>query len=79
MDGKDISGMKPTFKEEGGSKKKASVSLTHAHAQALVDLYSFKVRLAKLRGEPTQQHLNALTLAKAAKRLMRKRASDFYR
>jgi hypothetical protein len=76
MDGKDISDMKPTFKEEEGSKKTASVSLTHAHAQALVDLYSFKVRLAKLRGEPTQQHLNALTLAKAAKRLMRKRARD---
>lgn len=76
MDGKDISGMKPTFKEEGGgSKKKASADLTHAHAQALVDLYSFKVRLAKLRGEPTQQHLNALTLAKAAKRLMRKEAA----
>ena len=76
MDGKEISDMKPTFNEESGSEKKASADLTHAHAQALVDLYSFKVRLAKLRGEPTQQHLNALTLAKAAKRLMRKRAKD---
>ena len=69
IDNKDISGMKPK------ADKKASADLTHAQAQALVDLYSFKVRLAKLRGEPTQDYTKALTLAKAAKGLMLKEAA----